>query len=282
MITKYSLDDLKKYHIEAMKFFAAELMLLKEIVTNIEDDRLGKCSVLLISCGQTGAALLQMANQIDCFASEAVMLARAFMEKITNFCYVGVCDEDEFRAFVLHPIYKKYHSLGAAKMEDDLDLITENVISRKQKQQKFKEKSIVQEALNIFSEENPRLNWTKKTLNQRIEVIQEWGKLMDVFFTINKLEYYSDASEVLHGSLYGCTYNLGILDDGFDRNIEGEMEKKIYKDNTCMLLHLGMLIHESLTLISYSNNIEKQWDYSYRNRGQALNLLFHVLERKIK
>lgn len=282
MITKYSLDDLKKYHIEAMKFFAAELMLLKEIVTNIEDDRLGKCSVLLISCGQTGAALLQMANQIDCFASEAVMLARAFMEKITNFCYAGVCDEDEFRAFVLHPIYKKYHSLGAAKMEDDLDLITENVISRKQKQQKFKEKSIVQEALNIFSEENPRLNWTKKTLNQRIEVIQEWGKLMDVFFTINKLEYYSDASEVLHGLLYGCTYNLGIFDDGFDRNIEGEMEKKIYKDNTCMLLHLGMLIHESLTLISYSNNIEKQWDYSYRNRGQALNLLFHVLERKIK
>jgi len=282
MKTKHSLDDLKRFHHEAMNFFATELILLKEIVTKIEDDRLGKCSVLLISCGQTGTALLQMANQIDCFASEAIMLARAFMEKITNFCYAGVCDEDEFRAFVLHPIYKKYHSLGAAKMEDDLVLITENVISRKQKQQKFKEKSIVQEALNIFSEVNPRLNWTKKTLNQRIEVIQEWGKLMDVFFTINKLEYYSDASEVLHGSLYGCTFNLGIFDDSFDRNMEGEMEKKIYKDNTCMLLHLGMLIHESLTLISYSNNIDKQWDYSYKNRGQALNLLFHVLERKIK
>ncbi|MDL2145115.1 hypothetical protein QQY79_21525 [Flavobacterium tructae] len=167
-------------------------------------------------------------------------------------------------------------------MEDDLDLITENVISRKQIQQKFKENAIVQEALNIFSEKNSRLNWTKKTLNQRIDVIQEWGKLMDVFFTINKLEYYSDASEVLHGSLYGCTYNLGIFDDGFDRKIEGEMEKKLYKDSTCMLLHLGMLIHESFTLISYSNNIEKEWNYSYNNRGQALNLLFHVLERKIK
>ncbi|MDL2145116.1 hypothetical protein QQY79_21530 [Flavobacterium tructae] len=81
MKTKHSLDDLKRFHNEAINFFAAELMLLKEIVTKIEDDRLGKCSVLLISCGQTGAALLQLANQIDSFASESVMLSRAFMEK---------------------------------------------------------------------------------------------------------------------------------------------------------------------------------------------------------
>ncbi|WP_263360861.1 DUF5677 domain-containing protein [Flavobacterium collinsii] len=282
MKTIHSLDDLKRFHNDAMIFFGAELMLLKEITTKIDDERLGKCSILLISSGQTGAALLQLASQIDCFASESVMLARAFMEKITNFCYAAICDEKEFRAFVLHPIYKKYHNLGATKMEDDLNLIDKNIIIRKEKQEKFKKNAIVQEALNIFSEKKSRLNWTKKTLNQRIDVIQEWGKLMDVFFTINKLEYYSDASEVLHGSMYGCTYSLGIFDDGFDRDIDGELEKKMYKDNTCMLLHLGMLMHETLTLISYSNNIDKEWSHSYKNRGVALNLLFYVLGRKIK
>ncbi|MEI9909747.1 MAG: hypothetical protein WDO71_08775 [Bacteroidota bacterium] len=125
------------------------------------------------------------------------------------------------------------------------------------------------------------MNWTKKTLGQRIDVIAEWGKLLDVFFTINKIQYYSDASETLHGSLYGCTYNVGVFDPEFDHTKEGELDKKLYKDSTCILLHLGMLIHESFTLISYSNDIKEIWEYSYQNRGQALNLLFFVLERKI-
>lgn len=132
----------------------------------------------------------------------------------------------------------------------------------------------------MFSETKSNLSWTKKRLNERIEVLEKWGKLLDVFFTINKIQYYSDASEALHGSLYGCTYNLGVFDLEFDPNKDGELNKKIYKDNACMLLHLGMLIHEAFTLISYSDDINDIWDWSSKNRGQALNLLFHILEVK--
>ncbi len=282
MSTNYSLTDLKRYHNEATKFFGAELILLKEVIPKITDDKISKAAVLLLSAGQTGAALLQLANQTDTFTSASVMLARAFMETLTNFCYVSICDEKEYRAFMLHPIYKHYHNIVSHKMEDDLDLISEIIADREEKQKKLKKKRIVQEALAIFSETNPRLNWTKKTLNERIEAIEKWGKLLDVFFTINKLEYYSNASEMLHGSLYGCTYGLGFFDLDFDRSKEGELEKKLYKDNTCILLHLGMLIHECFTLISYTSQIKETWEYSYKNRGQALNLLFHVLERKLK
>jgi hypothetical protein len=193
---------------------------------------------------------------------------------------VGVCDEQEYRAFILHPIYKHYHNVGSSKMEDDLKFIVENVAIRKEKQNKLKKVPIVQEALIIFSETNSHLNWTKKTLSKRIAVIEKWGKLMDVFFTINKLQYYSDASETLHGSLYGCTYDVGAFNPDFDHTQKEELDKKLYKDSTCILLHLGMLIHESFTLISYSNDIKELWDYSYKNRNNALNLLFHVLEIK--
>lgn len=61
-------------------------MLLKEVVPKIKDERLGKATVLLISYGQTGAALIQLANQTDTFTSEAMMPARAFMEKNNQFC----------------------------------------------------------------------------------------------------------------------------------------------------------------------------------------------------
>ncbi|MFW0714433.1 DUF5677 domain-containing protein [Pedobacter sp. N23S346] len=280
MVSTHTLDDLKNYHNEAISFFGSELMLLKEVIPKIKNERIGKAGVLLISCGQTGAALLQLASQTDSFTTQSAMLAHAFMETITNFCYVGVCDEHEYRAFILHPIYKQYHNIDNFRIEDDLNLYIENISSRKDKQSKFKEISIVKEALEVFSETKPNLNWTKKTLFQRIEVLEKWGKFMDVFFTINKIQYYSDASEALHGSLYGCTHHVGTFDPEFDFSKKDELEKKLYKDSSCILLHLGMLIHEAFTLISYSDDIKEIWNHSYNNRGQALNLLFHILEKK--
>lgn len=282
MPTTHSLEDLKRFQNEAIQFFGSELMLLKEAIPKIEDERLQKAAVLLISCGQTGVAIIQLASQTDSFTSETMMLARAFMEKITNFVYAGVCCEKEYRAFLLHPIYKHYHNIDTIRMEDDIDLYLENSEARKQKKKKLKKIPIVQEALTIFSETKPNLNWTKKTLNERITSIQEWGKLIDVFFTLNKIRYYSDASETLHGSLYGCTYGIGAFNPDFERTDFEELDKKIYKDSACVLLHLGMLIHESFTLINYTNDINKIWNNSYNNRGHALNLLFHIIERKIK
>lgn len=138
MVSTHSIDNLKHYHYEASQFFAAELMLLKGAVPKIADERLAKASVLLISCGQTGAALLQLACQTDTYTTQAAMLARAFMETITNFCYVGVCDEKEYRAFILHPIYKHYHNVGLPKIEDDLDFIPENALQRTKKQEELK------------------------------------------------------------------------------------------------------------------------------------------------
>jgi hypothetical protein len=271
-----------RYHKEAIGFFGSELLLLKESIPKITDEKMSKAAVLLISCGQTGAAIIKLADEIDCFTSASVMLARAFMEQSINFCYVSLCDEKEYSSFILHPLYKHYHNIGLSKLEDDTESYKENMAAKKDKQERLKNTPIVQEALSIFSETNPRLSWTKKTLTQRIDVIKEHGKLLDVFFTINKLRYYSDASETLHGSLYGCLHNLGILMPNFDYTDKDELDKKLFKDNTCILLHLGMLIHECFTLISYSNDIEEIWNYSYKNRNMALGLLFHVLEKKQK
>ena len=279
-ISTHSLDDLKRYHNEATQFFGSQLLLLKEVIPKIKDDRTAKAATLLISCGQTGAAVLQLANQTDTFTSQAAMLARAFMETITNFCYVCICDETEYRRFILHPVYKHYHNIVFPKIEDDTELMIEKYEERKEKQKELKKIAVVQEALAMFSETKSYKPWTNTKLHERIEAIEKWGKLMDFFFTINKIQYYSDASEALHGSLYGCTYNLGLFDHDFDRNKEGEFDKKMFKDSACVMLHLGMLIHESFTLISYTSDIKKIWRYSYDNRTQALNLLFHILEKK--
>jgi 8-oxo-dGTP diphosphatase len=156
----------------------------------------------------------------------------------------------------------------------------ENIEARKEKQAKLKEIPIVQEALALFSETRSNMNWTKKTMSQRIDALQSWGKMMDVFFTLSHIGYYSDASEILHGSLYGSTHGIGSFEPGFDPTDNEGREKRTYKESTCMLLHLGMLVHEVFTLINYTSDIKKIWDHSYRNRNTALNLLFHVIEKK--
>lgn len=277
MSMTHSLADLKRFHSEASQFFASELMMLKEVIPLITDKRLGKAATLLISAGQTGAALLQLANQTDSFTRESMMLARSLMEKVTNFCYVSICDEKEFRGFELHPVYKHYHRVGMPAMEDSLMDLEESANNRKARQEKLKEKPIVREALALFSETKDNLNWTKKTLGQRIDALERSGKFIDVFFTLNKLEYYSTASEALHGSLYGCIYSFGMFDPDFDPAKGEEIDKRLYKESACVLLHLGTLMHECFTLISYTHEIKNLWDCSYQNRGRALNLLFHVL-----
>ncbi|EGK02563.1 DUF5677 domain-containing protein [Dysgonomonas gadei] len=280
MSTTHSLENLKHYHNEAIQFFGAELILLQEAIAKITDERIAKTATLLISGKQTGAALIQLATQVECFSSEVTMLARSFMETVTNFCYASVCDAKEYRAFILHPIYKYYFKVGTSLKEgiDNYETYREHADAIKKKREKLKEIPIVQEALTIFSETKPNLSWSKKSLNERIKVLEEWGKFLDVFFSLNKIEYYSDASEALHGSLYGCTYDIGAFDPDFDHTNKEELYKKLYKDEACMILYLGTLIHESLTLIKYSNDISDIWDYSYKNRGLALNLLSHIQE----
>ncbi len=118
MGTTHSLENLKHYHNEAIQFFGSELMLLKEAISKISDERISKTATLLVSGGQTGAALLQLASQVECFSGETVMLARSFMETITNFCYASVCNEKEYRAFILHPVYKYYFKVGFHSMEE--------------------------------------------------------------------------------------------------------------------------------------------------------------------
>ena len=280
MRTTHSLENLKHYHNEAIQFFGAELMLLKEAIPKITDDRISKTATLLMSEGQTGEAFLQLASQVEYFTSESVMLTRSFMETVTNFCYASICDEKEYRAFILHPIYKYYHNVGHYIMDEinDYNTYQEHVDALIKKQEKLKTVPIIQEALAMFSETKPNLTWTKKSMNERIKALEKWGKFLDPLFSFNKLHYYSDASEALHGSLYGCIYDVGTFDPDFDHTNEEELSKKLYKDNACMILYLGTLIHESLTLIKYSNDIQEIWEYSYKNRGRALNLVCHIKE----
>ncbi len=278
MKAKHLLSDLVDHHKKARQFFAGELALLKEAIPKIDEGRMGKASVLLVSAGQTGTALFVLAGEVTMFSGEVAMLARAFMEKVTNFCYVCVCDAEEFRRFELHPAYRYYHNIGLPMIEDTLGgNILDATDAKKEKQQKLRSIPVFEEALKVFSATQSRMNWTTRSLDKRIDVITASGKMLDIFFTICKNRYYSDASEALHGSLYGATYNVAVFDPEFNRADPEMLNKKLYYDSACILLHLGMLIHESISLMADFGEYGDVYERSHKNRIEALNQLFYLL-----
>lgn len=279
MTITHSLVDLKRYHQEACNFFAAELVMLKEVLEMITDKKHKDIDIILMSAGQTGAALLQLSSQVDVFTDESTMLARSFIEKLTNFCYLSVCEEKEYKRFRLHALYKHYHLIGSMNWEDNIEDYGKYMAEKEKEQERLRQIPEIQEALKLFSETNQNLNWTKKTLSERIKVLEKWGKMLDVFFFINKDYLYSKASEALHGSLFGCGYLLGFEHYKHAKEDPDHIMKKLYRESISLLLHLGFLIHETFTVLHYSNTIQELWGYSYKNRNQAFHLLYHVLEK---
>lgn len=47
---------------------------MKDVIPKIKNERIAKAGVLLISYGQTGAALIQFASQTDSFTVQAAMI----------------------------------------------------------------------------------------------------------------------------------------------------------------------------------------------------------------
>lgn len=140
----------------------------------------------------------------------------------------------------------------------------------------------IQEALSLFSETNPSLNWSKKSLIQKIDIIRESGKVLDTFFTLSQMRYYSNSSESLHGSLYGSTLDIGFFEQGFDHTDTQKINDRSYRENTTVLFHLGTLIHEVFTAISHKDDIQELWNHSYKNRNMGFNLLLHSLGVEFK
>lgn len=281
MIITHSLENLKHYHQEACNFFAAELMMLKDVLDLITDEKHKEITIILMSAGQTGAALLQLASQVDVFTDESTMLARSFIEKLTNFCYLSVCEEGEYKRYRLHATYKHYHLIGSMNWEDNIENYDKYRADKEEEQKRLRQIPEIQEALKLFSETNQNLNWTKKPISERIKVLEKWGKMLDVFFFINKDYLYAKASESLHGTLFGCGYLLGFEQYKYGSTDPDYVHKKLYRGSTSLLLHLGFLIHETFTVFHYTNAIQELWDRSYVNRNQAFNLLYHVLEKNI-
>lgn len=250
------------------KYFVCEITLLKKIIDmGLLKDRAAEGCILLASSCTTGSAIINLGALPQYFYPEMMMLARSFIEKIVNYCYFLICSKEEHAKFLLHPWYKTYHSFDRSKKAGGKTVRI--LFSGKEELGKTK---IINDALNCFSADNAKMNWSKKNIDEKIEQIAQKTKIVIEHFLLNTISIYSIASEALHGSLYGCSFHTGIYDLSINKSKE-EVSTNLIENLALLYVQLGSMIHEVIKYLSLTHDLFLHLDDSEKNQKSALKLL---------
>lgn len=225
------------------KYFIVQLQLLKELTESIKKsdmpkrlDCLGQLLVSLISNGEAIITLMHGA-----FIPEAYIISRSFLEKCVNFCYLNICEQCEYDDYLdwtkqklIRAIYTKkkaFKNLGHEVPAPDINSFAEGI-------KKFSGKK-----------GGEKFSWTNKSLYHRIKFLEDaiGEKSLGMYLAAMNL-IYEDASESIHGTLYGATYHKISL---YKANVseEDKMKRQLII-MTEVYMFLGYLIHGIFQILS--------------------------------
>jgi hypothetical protein len=261
-------EDLKLLATELGKHFLAELSFLKGLCSLDLNERARNTKIVIASACSTGTAIHELSKKPEYFYSETIMLSRSFIEKMTNFCYLQVCDESEYERFLLHPLYRAFHNTDR-KRAVGANSIGLNFSGRAEMGKDVN----VQKALEAFSDSNPKLNWSNLGIDKKVALLAERSKISIEFFLMNTLTLYSDASEALHGSLYGCALPTRAYNPGENYRDVSTVEKNLLKNIALLYVQMGSLIHETLKMFSSTEDVKKLIQGSEKNHKYAIQVM---------
>lgn len=271
------MDELLRTSVEELRnYFKAQLTILKGLCDSKLIDRAAETRIVIASACSTGTAMFQLGENLDFFYAEMMMLGRAFIEKLTNYCYLQVCDDIEYKRFFSHPFYKMFHNSDKIKHTPKVKLGV-----RYSGKDDLKKDVKVAEALGLFSDSNPRMNWSKLNVDKKVAIISQRTKIQTEFFLMNTLTVYSNASEALHGSLYGCALPTGAYTLGIDHTKKVMVYNNLLKNAALLYVQLGSMIDETIKfIIGDKENLLLKG--SQNNEKHALDIMKIIFETNDK
>lgn len=225
----------------------------------------------LASCLNTAVGVTKLLRNDTHTENESYMLMRSLLEKLVNFHYLKVSGEVERERYKLHPFYKVYHNTMR-------DYATDNTAVRLEwngDRNSMRAVPEIRRALTLFSDSNSRMDWTRKTFRQRVNRVVNAGSVRAGILEISALLSYGDASEVLHGSMYGQMILTGMWELGNYRTGEvtsEEVGRHVSMRLALQLCLLGKLMLDTARLINHRNleNITSQADEYDRSIHELL------------
>lgn len=251
------LEELYKYQFEALK---------KE-----PNERVDSIYLLLFSMHDTAQSVsILAANQK---INEAYMLARALLEKIVNYIFLLYCDEEDYKKYLLYTKQKSYtnlrkyikvgESIAELKWTGKFDLESDPELKK---------------AVNLFTSEKgkPIRRWTNKNIAKMLNLIEKKSDIDIRPLMLTMLAIYDDASEALHGTLYGTIFQIGIFSAG-NRKTKKQIVSSVHGQLSLLFLALGSCIDSLIVAVNKVFPIKEITERSKENLD-ALK----VLDQKTK
>jgi hypothetical protein len=233
------------------EYYVQQVLLTKELyehqydeLERIDNPRVLSLYHLMLSIYLTGSAINLLA--LNNYLGESYMLARALLEKLINYMYLLVCEEDEYKKYLNYTkqrgyrVLKRSFTAGNQKVElkwagsIDLDDYPE-----------------LKEAVSQFTSPKGKAvtRWTSLSLADRLNVIGEKATINITGLMYSMLGIYDDASEALHGSLYGATFNYGFFGGKIPSNTK-EFAETYQNQLLTLFFALGTSIASLIKVIS--------------------------------
>jgi len=247
---------------ENQNYLMAEMSILRGIVDNkMLHGRAAEISIMILTLLSTGSAIVELAKNPQRFYNECVMLGRGFFERLTNVCYLLLCDDKTFEKCMKHTVFRQYtKKTGNNKVIKDKD---NNVLMKLSLGQTG---LCPDEELDKYGKKHGN-RFPIPDIPKRLGYIVKFKKHINVSLLLAyQLSFYDDASEALHGSLYGSLFHvLNIATKNKDI-----LETEINKNMALLLLQTGELIHQLICLLNKDNDLNDILEKSTHN-----SKLFH-------
>lgn len=181
--------------------------------------------------------------------TESFILGRAFLERLVNACYLLVCEKNEFDDYVEFSMQKVQRSLETRKTAFE-------AIGKEVDAPDLSSIPIVGKGLEKFTSARGKeiTRWSTLNIEKRIEYVKNKNaKFNNAIFLAISRYIYEDASEAVHGTLYGALFHTGLF-YGTRSKEAGENYLNSLRQN--LYLVLGLLV-EGLIVVASKETTSK-------------------------
>ena len=192
-------------------FFNNQLALLENLyqyqfteLKHLDSTRLGTLYPLLFSIHHTGLSISLLSRHLH--LKECYILARSFLESLITYTYILSCDEEEYSRYLAYTKQKAYRMLNRSLTAGD-----SKVRLRWTDPIELEKEPELKKALELFTSKKgkAKTRWTSHSLSEMLESIASRGGLEIGYLMFAILGIYDNASEALHGTLYGSIFHIG-------------------------------------------------------------------------
>lgn len=228
---------------------------------------------ILASCCNTSEAIYKLLES-DTTLSEGYMLMRVLLEKLVNFHYLRHSNESELKRYQEYPYYRFYHSLRHRVKGPTMMVAINNP---RWKMQKLQEVPPINKALSTFSATDWKLEWSVKKFNQRVQFICKHEPTLEPMLVLSQMLTYTDASEMLHGTLWGILFLSGVFGADFKNPLkptDDEVSKFYTQKIAEPLFSLSELMLSTVKIVADTNTVK------LASQSRISEALLNILEQQ--